>query len=82
MDSRREREAARAAGHDRGRALADRLAGVRDDLARDEVASKPPAAPVETRYAKSGDLSIAYQVVERGPDVVFVPGSLSHVELG
>lgn len=39
-------------------------------------------AAAETRYAKSGDLSIAYQAVGKGPDVVFVPGSLSHVELG
>jgi pimeloyl-ACP methyl ester carboxylesterase len=37
----------------------------------------------ETRYAKSGDVSIAYQVTGDGPfDLVFVPGSISHVELG
>jgi pimeloyl-ACP methyl ester carboxylesterase/class 3 adenylate cyclase len=37
----------------------------------------------ETRYAKSGDVNIAYQVVGDGPfDLVFVPGSISHVELG
>jgi class 3 adenylate cyclase len=37
----------------------------------------------ETRYARSGDVSIAYQVVGDGPfDLVFVPGSVSHVELG
>jgi pimeloyl-ACP methyl ester carboxylesterase len=36
----------------------------------------------ETRYARSGDLNIAYQVLGEGPfDVVFVPGSVSHVEL-
>jgi len=36
----------------------------------------------ETRYARSGDVSIAYQVVGDGPfDVVFVPPSSSHVEL-
>jgi pimeloyl-ACP methyl ester carboxylesterase len=35
----------------------------------------------ETRYARSGDLSIAYQAVGSGPDVVFVAGSVSHVEL-
>ena len=36
----------------------------------------------ETRYAQSGDVSIAYQVVGDGPfDVVFIPGALSHVEL-
>jgi hypothetical protein len=36
----------------------------------------------ETRYARSGDVSIAYQVVGDGPfDVVIAPGSVSHVEL-
>jgi len=39
--------------------------------------------PPETRYARSGDVSIAYQVVGAGPfDVVFVPPTTSHVELG
>lgn len=34
-----------------------------------------------TRYAKSGDVHIAYQVVGDGPtDLVFVPGWISHVE--
>ncbi len=38
--------------------------------------------PAVTRYAKSGDVSIAYQVVGDGPiDVVLVPGFISHVEL-
>jgi pimeloyl-ACP methyl ester carboxylesterase len=36
----------------------------------------------ETRYAQSGDLSIAYQVLGDGPiDVVFVSGFVSHQEL-
>src|SRR5215216_2946735 len=36
----------------------------------------------ETRYARSGDLSIAYQVFGEGPiDLVFVFGFISHVEL-
>src|ERR1700688_1784127 len=35
----------------------------------------------ETRYAKSGDVHIAYQVIGEGPfDLVFVPGFISHVE--
>ena len=35
----------------------------------------------ETRYAKSGDAHIAYQVAGEGPfDVVYVPGWVSHVE--
>jgi pimeloyl-ACP methyl ester carboxylesterase/DNA-binding CsgD family transcriptional regulator len=35
-----------------------------------------------TRYAKSGEVSIAYQVFGDGPvDLVFVPGFISHIEL-
>jgi len=35
----------------------------------------------ETRYAKSGDVHIAYQVIGRGPlDLVLVPGFVSHLE--
>jgi class 3 adenylate cyclase len=38
--------------------------------------------PPQTRYAKSGDVNIAYQVVGEGPvDLVYVPGWVSHVEL-
>lgn len=38
--------------------------------------------PAETRYARSGELHIAYQVIGDGPiDVVYVPGWVSHVEL-
>jgi pimeloyl-ACP methyl ester carboxylesterase len=36
-----------------------------------------------TRYAKSGDVSIAYQIVGDGPlDLVLVPGGLSHLDFG
>src|SRR6266850_2262655 len=36
----------------------------------------------ETRYAKSGDVHIAYQVTGSGPlDIVYVPGFVSHLEL-
>jgi len=36
----------------------------------------------ETRYARSGDVAIAYQVLGEGPfDVVVAPPSVSHVEL-
>jgi class 3 adenylate cyclase len=39
--------------------------------------------PPETRYARSGDVSIAYQVLGDGPfDVVYVPPLVSNVELG
>jgi len=38
------------------------------------------ANPV-TRYAKSGDVHVAYQVFGDGPvDLVFVPGFVSHIE--
>jgi pimeloyl-ACP methyl ester carboxylesterase/class 3 adenylate cyclase len=36
----------------------------------------------ETRYTRSGEINIAYQVVGEGPvDLVFVPGFLSHLDL-
>src|SRR5499425_1180916 len=36
----------------------------------------------EVRYAKSGDVHIAYRVFGDGPrDIVLVPGTVSHVEL-
>ncbi len=40
------------------------------------------SATPETRYAKSGDLNIAYQVLGEGPfDLIYVPGWISNVEL-
>ena len=45
--------------------------------ARDNVVMQP-----ETRYARSGDVNIAYQVVGDGPfDLVLVPPFVTHVEL-
>jgi pimeloyl-ACP methyl ester carboxylesterase len=41
-----------------------------------------PAATAPIRYAKSGDVNIAYQVTGAGPlDLVLVPGFWSHLEL-
>ena len=38
------------------------------------------AMPV-TRYAKSGDVHVAYQVFGEGPiNLVFVPGFVSHID--
>jgi len=38
--------------------------------------------PPETRYARSGEVSIAYQVLGEGPfDLVWTPGALSHLDL-
>ena len=35
-----------------------------------------------TRYAKSGDINIAYQVVGEGSlDLVYVPGFISNLEM-
>src|SRR5580693_7287645 len=35
----------------------------------------------ETRYALSGDVNIAYQLMGDGPeDIILVPGSVSHIE--
>src|SRR5580692_6484731 len=34
----------------------------------------------DTRYAKSGDVHIAYQVFGEGPDLVLSPGFVSHIE--
>ena len=35
-----------------------------------------------TRYAKSGEVRVAYQVVGHGPvDLVFVPGFISNLEI-
>src|SRR5215210_5920745 len=36
----------------------------------------------ETRYARSGDVRIAFQVVGNGPfDIVFIPGFISNLEI-
>jgi class 3 adenylate cyclase len=36
----------------------------------------------QTRYVRRGEVSIAYQVVgERGPDLIIVPGFISHLDL-
>ena len=38
-------------------------------------------APATTLYARSGDVNVAYQVIGEGPpDLVLVPGFVSHVE--
>ena len=35
----------------------------------------------ETRYALSGDVNVAYQVMGSGPvDIIMVPGFISHIE--
>src|SRR5450759_1398903 len=37
--------------------------------------------PLEPRYAKCGDVNLAYQVIGDGPiDLVYVPGWVSHLE--
>ena len=49
------------------------------------VASSAPApvAVPPTRYARNGDVSVAYQVFGSGPvDLVYVPGWVTHLEAG
>jgi pimeloyl-ACP methyl ester carboxylesterase/DNA-binding winged helix-turn-helix (wHTH) protein/class 3 adenylate cyclase len=56
------------------------------DVSREELSAAGPSASFtrsapETRYAKSGDVNIAYQVIGNGPlDLVFVMGWVSHLE--
>jgi pimeloyl-ACP methyl ester carboxylesterase/DNA-binding winged helix-turn-helix (wHTH) protein len=50
-----------------------------DELAGATVHHRVP----EVRYAQSGEIRIAYQVVGEGPvDLVYVPGWVSHLEYG
>ena len=35
----------------------------------------------KTRYARSGDISIAYQALGEGPDLVLIPGIYGHLEI-
>jgi class 3 adenylate cyclase len=63
-----------------GRSFFFRLRGMRLVFARGRA--YPPSMPPETRYARSGDASIAYQVFGEGPfDVVLLLPWGSHVEL-
>ncbi|HEU4439312.1 MAG TPA: alpha/beta fold hydrolase [Methylomirabilota bacterium] len=53
----------------------------RESSAREPVFSAPTGAVPPTRYVKSGDVNIAYQVIGDGPtDLVLVPGWVSNVE--
>src|SRR5207245_2654985 len=40
----------------------------------------PRHMPPRTSYAHSGEISLAYQVIGEGPDVLFLPGWISQVE--
>lgn len=68
-----------AVDHDAEWALAAKMSHIGDELALEEELRAPASA--ETRYARSGALSIAYQVNGEGPGLVVVAGSVSHVEL-
>src|SRR5256714_13624660 len=59
------------------------------EILRDAAPGRAPRTGItadlrpETRYAKSGDTSIAYQVLGDGPvDLVYVPGWVTHLEYG
>jgi pimeloyl-ACP methyl ester carboxylesterase len=46
------------------------------------TARENEAVEPQTRYARSGDVNIAYQVLGDGPfDLVYVPGYVTHLEL-
>lgn len=50
---------------------------------RDRTQATAAPAERQVRYAKSGDVSIAYQVVgDAELDLMFVPGFFSHVLMG
>ena len=57
-------------------------AGVTTEGAESRAEALSLAQPPETRYARSGEVNIAYQVVGEGDvDLVFVMGWVSHVEM-
>jgi pimeloyl-ACP methyl ester carboxylesterase/DNA-binding winged helix-turn-helix (wHTH) protein len=46
------------------------------------IATAPTGATAPVRYARNGGMSIAYQITGAGPpDIVLVPGFVSHLEL-
>src|SRR3954466_6943326 len=52
------------------------------ELAR--VSRRHDTRPVdipETRFAWNGDISLAYQVLGEGPDLLYLPGGVSNVEI-
>lgn len=54
----------------------------RYNAARDGLGPRSTTLQPQTRYARSGDVRIAYQVVGQGPiDLVFVPGFVSNLDL-
>ena len=57
---------------------------LRQDPALEYRPARHPDAPAQpqTRYARNGDIHIAYQVLGAGEgDIVFVPGAMSHLDL-
>ena len=56
--------------------------GTRRRVSLTEPLTVTGGAVPETRYARSGDVHIAYQVMGEGPgDLVYIPGWVSHLEL-
>jgi pimeloyl-ACP methyl ester carboxylesterase len=60
---------------------ASRNQGIDDGASRRVCPSQLSRMEPKTRYARSGDDHIAYQVLGDGPDLVFVSGWVSHVEM-
>jgi class 3 adenylate cyclase len=59
-----------------------RRASLRGTLIFVRTGGEKKVTPPETRYAKSGEVRIAYQIVGSGPfDLVYVPGFVSNIDL-
>lgn len=72
------RDFGQAVGHASTLTLGPRHGALTPDGGRRIIGPVEP----QTRYAHSGDVAIAYQVVGEGPhDLVLAPGFISHVEL-
>jgi DNA-binding SARP family transcriptional activator len=53
-----------------------------DDVLSGRPAATPAPVPPRTRFARSGEATIAYQIIGDGPtEAVFAPGWFSHVEV-
>ena len=63
------------------KAIAEASLGAQPGRVAVQASSSVPPSPRETRYARSGDVSIAYQVAGAGSlDLVFVMGWVSHLD--
>lgn len=67
--------------HGRGFQFVAEILDRESDCEIEPLSSELPFVQPSTRYAKSGEVHIAYQVFGDGPvDLVFVPGFISHID--